>query len=207
MRNPRYDPHSRAMHCIRVIGLRQHHDNDSDLLANTVYDPDTVEVITRLIISVGLDPNTCTADDLDDLNARFYCQECPKGDHYARTWRNCAEHVHYDHPPASFHGWIRLSPTDTKAVIALENADKVNVRSRIMCAHCTCKYSTLTQCLSHCEEKHGTDNLTEDNWSVDRLAPTRPISLLGETEPFSYKVAMPRRGSCFIYYKNGRRIA
>ncbi|KAG8964429.1 hypothetical protein FRC05_003803 [Tulasnella sp. 425] len=46
-----------------------------------------------LVKAVGLDPNTATITDMDDLDARFYCDDCSlvklRGEMVARNWRNC----------------------------------------------------------------------------------------------------------------------
>ncbi|KAG8964439.1 hypothetical protein FRC05_003813 [Tulasnella sp. 425] len=48
-----------------------------------------------LVEAVGLDPSTATTADMDDLNARFYCDDCSlvklRGEVVARNWRNCTE--------------------------------------------------------------------------------------------------------------------
>lgn len=52
------------------------------------YDADSSQMIQQLIIAAGRDPKTATADEMDDMNARFYCINCA-GQALARTWRNC----------------------------------------------------------------------------------------------------------------------
>lgn len=43
----------------------------------------------RLITAAGQDPAWTTDVDMDVLDLRFYCQDCPKGKNLARSWRNC----------------------------------------------------------------------------------------------------------------------
>ncbi|KAG8960022.1 hypothetical protein FRC00_000970 [Tulasnella sp. 408] len=54
---------------------------------------DWVEHTRLLVLAVGLDPNTATTEDMENLNARFYCEDCSvaklRGEGFARTWRNC----------------------------------------------------------------------------------------------------------------------
>ncbi|KAG8896735.1 hypothetical protein FRC00_005380 [Tulasnella sp. 408] len=62
------------MQCIRVVS-------------------DWVEHTKLIVRAVGLDPNTATAEDMDNLDARFYCDRCSvvkfRVQRVARTWRNC----------------------------------------------------------------------------------------------------------------------
>ncbi|KAG8964440.1 hypothetical protein FRC05_003814 [Tulasnella sp. 425] len=63
------------MQCIRVVG-------------------DWVGHAKLLVEVVGLDSNTATITDMDNLDARFYCDDCSlvkmPGEVVARNWRNCA---------------------------------------------------------------------------------------------------------------------
>lgn len=64
--------------------------------------PGTIDQTKQLIEAVGLDPNTATTSDMDNLDARIWCKECgvaknsvrfgsdkDKWINFARTWRNC----------------------------------------------------------------------------------------------------------------------
>lgn len=50
---------------------------------------DANEVIASCVKTVGLDPRVATVDDMDNLNPRFYCSNCPMGAKLARSWRGC----------------------------------------------------------------------------------------------------------------------
>lgn len=84
-------PEERRMHCMNILGLRQ--GRQQNRLSDLIYDCDAADLIARLITIAGLDPETCTADDMDNLNARFCCVSCPQGETHARSWRNCVSIV------------------------------------------------------------------------------------------------------------------
>lgn len=49
------------------------------------YDIDAEEMTRQLVIAVGLSLETTTAADMNALDARFYCEGCPKWDKLARS--------------------------------------------------------------------------------------------------------------------------
>ncbi|KAG8900727.1 hypothetical protein FRC00_011610 [Tulasnella sp. 408] len=58
---------------------------------------DWVKHIKLIVQAVGLDPNTATFEDMDNLNARFYCNDCSVVKfgvkQVARSWRNCVDNA------------------------------------------------------------------------------------------------------------------
>lgn len=131
-----------------------------------VFDKEASRAVTECIKAAGRDPGGTKAGDMDVLNARFYCRNCPQGTTLARSWRNCvsstlfpvtacsvltfsprmlqASHVK-DHP--RIEGWICLSNDDTDAIIRLENrSDPVR---RFKCRMCTENVKTLKEVLNH----------------------------------------------------------
>ncbi|KAG9035748.1 hypothetical protein FS837_001841 [Tulasnella sp. UAMH 9824] len=93
-------PHE-EMQCIRVVS-------------------DWVEHIKLIVRAVGLDPNTATAEDMDNLDARFYCDDCSvvkyRVERVARTWRNCIMHIGFHSKSSPCKGWTLLSSAD-RAII------------------------------------------------------------------------------------------
>lgn len=105
--------------------------------------PNLVEHVKLLVQAVGSDPSTFTAEDMDKLDARFYCDGCSAvrlgGEVFARSWRNCVSydyiiisiasdfcisfpniqinHIGFHSKSKPWKGWTLLSPED-RAVIA-----------------------------------------------------------------------------------------
>ncbi|KAG8980641.1 hypothetical protein FRB93_009142 [Tulasnella sp. JGI-2019a] len=143
------------------------------------YDADASRVVEELVITAGLDPNTATVDDLDELDARFYCQNCPEGAVLARNWRNCARHID-EHPLSAFVGWTLLSTVDTANIIALENTDPKSPKGRIKCAHADrLRGSSLTSLSAHLKHRHGIDSPGSHDYIIDPLIEPRPVALTG----------------------------
>ncbi|KAG8912982.1 hypothetical protein FRC01_004808, partial [Tulasnella sp. 417] len=82
--------------------------------------PNLVDHVKLLVEAVGLDPDTCTAAEMDELDARFYCDDCsvakPQGEEFARNWRNCVHHVGFHSKSKPWKGWTLLSPEDRAIV-------------------------------------------------------------------------------------------
>lgn len=83
--NPRYADESLEQHqCLR---------NDMDCLRRGIecldFDVETSETVAACVTLAGLDPRVATTVKMDELNARFYCVDCPMGADLARSWRNC----------------------------------------------------------------------------------------------------------------------
>lgn len=53
-----------------------------------IFDKDASSAVAKCIEAVGLDPSTTTWEQMDDLNYRFCCIDCPHGA-FARSWRKC----------------------------------------------------------------------------------------------------------------------
>ncbi|KAG9026587.1 hypothetical protein FRB95_008674 [Tulasnella sp. JGI-2019a] len=158
---------------------RQHYFfNDSEAVGLNfeclVYNANTSYIVEQLIALAGLNPDTATTVDMDELNARFYCQNCPGGATLARSWRNCARHVD-EHPPSEFVGWTRLSVSDTAKIIFLENTDPKSPEGRIKCALCTdgSRHIKPTKLPAHLEAKHKITSPGPHHYTIDPLIEPR----------------------------------
>ncbi|KAG9040797.1 hypothetical protein FS837_000176 [Tulasnella sp. UAMH 9824] len=78
-------PRFQGLKCVRVI-------------------PEWFAHVRSLVRATGLNPNTATPKDMDQLDARFYCKDCSSkkwGGRLARSWRNCVLHL-------GFHGGVSV---------------------------------------------------------------------------------------------------
>ncbi|KAG8876287.1 hypothetical protein FRB97_004301 [Tulasnella sp. 331] len=168
------------------------------------YDIKASELVESLIIVAGRDPNTTTTEDMDELDARFYCDKCPKGVGLARSWRNCvrvaylhsfvnhglweltdlfvyltqAAHV-AEHRLTEFTGWTLLSPAETEMIIQHELNDTGNPPNRLGCAYCAEEGNTSILAAQHLATKHGKNSPSLQDFRVNRLIAPRPVYLPG----------------------------
>lgn len=112
--------------------------------------------VVDIVRSVGLDPKTATYGDMDAMDARFRCENCPRGDNVVRNWRNCvstnpgemfvfnnlicmphqAAHL-LDHPRAvAWNRWTLLSDPEANVARALELRNPYE-RPRWLCRLCS----------------------------------------------------------------------
>ncbi|KAG8973475.1 hypothetical protein FRC05_008749 [Tulasnella sp. 425] len=88
-------------------------------------DPETIEKAKELVLAVGLDPNTATQLDMDEVDARFWCKDCSvvksRKIKVARNWRNCIIHLGFHTDAEEWKDWEVLSPEDRKTI---ENREK-----------------------------------------------------------------------------------
>ncbi|KAH6908303.1 hypothetical protein BKA70DRAFT_1426879 [Coprinopsis sp. MPI-PUGE-AT-0042] len=98
----------------------------------------------NIIRSVGLNPETATPAELDALDARFFCLNCPVTLHRkvrgrkAYTWRECVQHAvekEEDHGHA-IPSWTRLSAETTAFVREHEPPPPVFRKANWGCNHC-----------------------------------------------------------------------
>ncbi|KAG8881538.1 hypothetical protein FRB98_004254 [Tulasnella sp. 332] len=153
------------------------------------YDIKASELVESLIIVAGRDPNTTTTEDMDELDARFYCDKCPKGVGLARSWRNCAAHV-AEHRLTEFTGWTLLSPAETEMIIQHELNDTGNPPNRLGCAYCAEEGNTSILAAQHLATnacQGGNHNVTAADYvnaDVSGSEPVRPhIDLVRQTRP------------------------
>ncbi|KAG9002425.1 hypothetical protein FRB94_003944 [Tulasnella sp. JGI-2019a] len=181
--NRAFHPTSGGLMCSTLLGQRHIRQcRSKGFIWNTAclkYNTDSEEMIRQLVVAVGRDPETTTADQMDDLNARFYCQGCPKWDKLARSWRNCAAHFE-DHPLATFQGWLVVPPVDTAKIICLEISNMADDSNRFKCSHNHLDYVSAAHFRRHCLSIHSREFKLEEIL-VDPLIPPQPISLDGET--------------------------
>ncbi|KAG8847531.1 hypothetical protein FRB96_001578 [Tulasnella sp. 330] len=124
------------------------------------------------------DPNTTTTAGMDELDARFYSRDYPKGPNLARNWRNCAAQT-TEHPLSNFNERTRPSPANATKIIEHEHADPKSPANRLKCGYCGAVGPTLPQLVQHLATKHGKRNLGPEDFRVDHLIPSRPVSLPG----------------------------
>ncbi|KAG8995385.1 hypothetical protein FRB94_009176 [Tulasnella sp. JGI-2019a] len=140
------------------------------------YSNEASEMIRQLAVAVGRDPETTTADQMDDLNARFYCQGCPKWKKLVRSWRNCAAHFE-DHPLDMFQGWLVVSPADTIKIIRHEISNMADASYRLKCSHHHLEgYRSPSSFWDHFRSAHSEEFKLEDV-IINPLVPPQPISL------------------------------
>ncbi|KAG9008194.1 hypothetical protein FRB93_006762 [Tulasnella sp. JGI-2019a] len=146
------------------------------------YHSETEEMIHQLIVTVRQDPETTTADQIDDLDTRFYYQGCPKWDGLARSWRNCAAHFR-EHPLSTFQGWVVVPPADKIEIVRREISNVTDPGCRVKCSrHGWRGYesaSSFQRHINHCLWYSG--DLKLEDVSFDPLVPPQPISLDGRT--------------------------
>ncbi|KAG8995383.1 hypothetical protein FRB94_009174 [Tulasnella sp. JGI-2019a] len=143
------------------------------------YSNEAEEMIRYLVVVVGRDPETTTADQMDDLNARFYCQGCPKWEKLARSWRNCAAHFE-DHPLDMFQGWLVVSPADTIKIIHREISNTADAGNRLQCSHHEFDgYDSPSSFWDHFRSAHS-EEFNLGDVIINPLVPPQPISLDGE---------------------------
>lgn len=104
----------------------------------------------NIIRSVGLEPETATPADLDAIDARFFCLNCPVTLHRkirgrkAYTWRECVQHAvekEEDHGHA-IPSWTRLAEETTAFVRAHEPPPPVFRKANWGCNHCPEHFET-----------------------------------------------------------------
>ncbi|EAU88880.2 hypothetical protein CC1G_12651 [Coprinopsis cinerea okayama7 len=98
----------------------------------------------NIIRSLGLNPETATPEDLDKIDARFFCGNCPVTLHRklrgrkAYTWRECVSHAvekEEDHSHA-IPAWLRLSDEATQFVKRQETQPPLYRKANWGCNHC-----------------------------------------------------------------------
>ncbi|KAG9008193.1 hypothetical protein FRB93_006761 [Tulasnella sp. JGI-2019a] len=149
------------------------------------YSKKAEEMIRQLVVAAGLDPETTTADEMDGLNARFYCQGCPKWDGLPRSWRNCAAHFQ-EHPFATFQGWVVVPPVDKIKIIRREIHNMADAGCRLKCSlHHHEGYESASSFQRHlrffCRSHPESGELNFEDVLFDPLVPPQPISLDGRT--------------------------
>lgn len=54
-----------------------------------MFNREASRAVAGCVEAAGLDHRVTRVDQMDDLDARFYCRNCPLGSKLARSWRNC----------------------------------------------------------------------------------------------------------------------
>ncbi|KAG9023860.1 hypothetical protein FRB95_012392 [Tulasnella sp. JGI-2019a] len=168
--------------CFKLLGRHHRTCGNKAFPWNTEcfkYSADAEEMIRQLVIAVGRNPETTTTDQMDELNARFYCQGCPKWDRLARSWRNCAAHFE-DHPLTTFQGWLVVPPEDAAKVIRHETSNRSDYRIRIKCLlHHDTDHRLGYDFWNHVRYNHPDGTYNMEDIHVDPLAVPCPISVDG----------------------------
>ncbi|KIM79642.1 hypothetical protein PILCRDRAFT_823182 [Piloderma croceum F 1598] len=124
----------------------------------------------EIVMSCGLDPDTTTAKQMDDLDARFECLGCYSEYHgrLIMAWRTAVTHYHttIDHSSNPIqHKWTVVNEADCALVKKLEMAKDPFIRSMdsICCARCG--YKTFnSQFIYHLKSEHGIEEVSEDDY-------------------------------------------
>ncbi|RXW22075.1 hypothetical protein EST38_g3787 [Candolleomyces aberdarensis] len=126
-----------------------------------------------IIRQLGLDPDTAAPEDMDKIDARFFCGNCPvktckkvQG-RKAYTWRECVTHAvekEEDHTHA-IPAWLVLSEEANKFVKAHETPYPSPRRENWACNHCPEHFDKgvlLKTAKAHIKEAHSIENPVTD---------------------------------------------
>ncbi|KAF5315850.1 hypothetical protein D9611_005055 [Ephemerocybe angulata] len=126
-----------------------------------------------LVRQLGLDPDTATPEEVDALDARFFCGNCPVKTHKkvqgrkAYTWRECVMHAvekEEDHTHA-IPAWMLMSKEATSFVRAHEIPYPCPQRLNWSCNHCSEHVEAglaLKAAKAHVKEAHSIENPVVD---------------------------------------------
>ncbi|KAJ2919813.1 hypothetical protein MD484_g575, partial [Candolleomyces efflorescens] len=142
-----------------------HHASRPCLSRSMVCCPIGREAAVSLAQCLKLDPETTTAKELDDLDARFFCaahqgedRSCShKGKRKALTWRECIDHateIDVEFVPK----WHLLTKYATRIVRSREPQWPKLDDAVWGCTHCGEHSSTAATWSTHVTEKHGLSN-------------------------------------------------
>lgn len=132
----------------------------------------------NIIRSVGLNPETATPAELDAIDARFFCLNCPVTLHRkirgrkAYTWRECVQHAvekEEDHGHA-IPSWTRLAEEITTFVNAHEPPPPVFRRANWGCNHCSEHFDTPVlrkEAIAHVKTAHSIENPVDGTDFID----------------------------------------
>ncbi|KAJ7272404.1 hypothetical protein C8J57DRAFT_1715798 [Mycena rebaudengoi] len=146
------------------------------------FDPQGSMAAAALAVLLGLDPETVTAAEMDEANARFLCGTCPpesKGQRRARGWRYCVFHASSsDAATHSATNWLLLSPAAAADVRRREEPDDYSVLCVWSCTLCTLFIPSLLQTQSsvrdHLRAKHKIADPAEGDHFIRFLGPQIP---------------------------------
>ncbi|KAK7055995.1 F-box domain-containing protein [Favolaschia claudopus] len=140
-------------------------------------------VAAELVLLVGLNPDIATASQMDFVDARFVCNDCPpesQGQRHAMGWRECVVHnasrrqdISHDVP-----SWTLLSPL---AAADVRRRDGLPDYTRLPSWSCTLCNDFLPSLLGrhrvvkyHLYKAHSIENPIEGEHLVHYIIPSRP---------------------------------
>ncbi|KAG8842714.1 hypothetical protein FRB96_004818 [Tulasnella sp. 330] len=143
-----------------------------------IFDKDASLAVAKCIEAAGLDPSITTWKEMDNLNYRFCCIDCPHGA-FARSWRNCALHPRA-HRAFAFQGWELLSSERAFKVIASEAVKDLPRRFIVIDGPDNYWHELMTQSeiITHIGWKYRRD-ATRDDMRWDQRIPPPAIPLKG----------------------------
>ncbi|KAJ7231783.1 hypothetical protein C8J57DRAFT_1580478 [Mycena rebaudengoi] len=134
-----------------------------------------------LAVLLGLDPETVTAAEMDEANARFLCGTCPpesKGQRRARRWRHCVFHASNSNAVThSASNWLLLSPAAAADVRRREQPDDYSDLCVWSCTLCTLfipSFKTQSSVRDHLRVKHQIADPTGGDHFIRFLGPQIP---------------------------------
>ncbi|KAJ7473103.1 hypothetical protein B0H11DRAFT_2282623 [Mycena galericulata] len=133
------------MYCC-LVGWREagsrHRESRCNCWSRTLSEPASAAA-RALVRLVGLDPKTATADEMDDVDHRFVCNDCPptQRGREAMGWRKCLVHAseQQEKSDAGKHtsSWTLLSPKCAADVRRREGQDPCYMDEAWICVLCT----------------------------------------------------------------------
>ncbi|KAJ7176242.1 hypothetical protein C8R43DRAFT_1197867 [Mycena crocata] len=143
-----------------------------------------------LVLLLGLDPETATASDMDNQDARFICGGCRLPKREALSWRDCVRHAENNlHTP-----WLLLSPLAAADVRRREDHEyPVHEWACTLCNEQLPSFARHTNTLEHVRSEHEIDRPIEGVHLVHFLYAHRPppwrrrIMLVEGVHPARYR--------------------
>ncbi|RDB24403.1 hypothetical protein Hypma_008379 [Hypsizygus marmoreus] len=150
---------------------------------------------------LDLDPQTTSMADMDQVNARFVCAQCPivryRGvfGRQVLTWRESVIHAIQEQSGRShrMHSWHLLTPETTAVIKHHEDKHPNPSEKAWSCNHCSLhflNFTTRKDAYNHVKDIHSIDTPTEDIDFLYHYGPTheprRPVGL-SQNPPAEYR--------------------
>ncbi|KAF7361001.1 F-box domain-containing protein [Mycena sanguinolenta] len=144
---------------------------------------------SALVRLAGLDPQDATADQMDALDPRFVCDDCPiqQRGQAVMTWRRCLQHsldqsLEESDPPRHVSSWRLLSPLGAKDVRRREynNKDWSRGDPIWLCSLCAAHFHgcrKYAEVVAHVLAQHDIARPKQDLHFIDRVGGHRPPRL------------------------------
>ncbi|PCH40481.1 hypothetical protein WOLCODRAFT_136901 [Wolfiporia cocos MD-104 SS10] len=136
------------------------------------------DAVISLLASLGWDVHTTTPGELDKLDARFVCMQCPvqvdqSGREFRRAldWRQCVQHyTAFKHRGRhTMAEWMLLNEENIRLVKMHERWNLYD--SILKCLHCDCLFQRLDHlkdAVAHVQQMHG---IPKPEFNVDYFLP------------------------------------